>query len=296
MGLRAKFNIAFVVIFAVGLTVTSVASYFAELQQAREEVLHDAEVLLSMALATRSYTVGEVRPLLWQIEEPDDFLEQTVPSYAAQTTFLHFNQEFSEFTYREAALNPTSSRDLAQSWEVDIIQGMIASDDDESIIGERQALEERFLYLARPIRITNEGCLECHSTPDAAPEAMIAEYGADGGFGWEMQEIVGAQIVSVPMSIAYSKAQSSTLTLVGSLFSVFTLILTAVNIMLDRMFIRPLRILADATDRYSRGDIELKELPAERNDEIGQIERATNRMRRSLKKAIEIAQIRDRGM
>jgi HAMP domain-containing protein len=296
MGLRAKFNIAFILIFAVGLTVTSVASYFTELQQAREEVVHEAEVLLSMALATRSYTVGEVRPLLWQLGEQDDFLEQTVPSYAAQATFLTFNQEFSEFTYREAALNPTSPRDLAQSWEVDIIQGMIAADDDQPAIGERQALDERFLYLARPIRITNESCLECHSTPDRAPASMIAEYGADGGFGWEMNEIVGAQIVSVPMSVAYEKAEASTLTLVGSLFAVFTLILTAVNIMLDRMFIRPLRQLAIATDRYSRGDIELKELPAERHDEIGQIERATNRMRRSLKKAIEIAQLRERGM
>jgi HAMP domain-containing protein len=237
-----------------------------------------------------------VRPLLWQLEETDDFLEQTVPSFAAQTTFRTFNQEFDEFTYREAALNPTSPRDLAQSWEVDIIQGMIVADDDQSVIGERQTANERFLYLARPIRITNEGCLECHSTPDVAPAAMIAEYGADGGFGWEMNEIIGAQIVTVPMSVAYEKAQASTLTLVGSLFSVFTLILTAVNIMLDRMFIRPLRQLAEATDRYSRGDIELKELPAERNDEIGQIERATNRMRRSLKKAIEIAQMRDRGM
>lgn len=296
MGLRAKFNIAFILIFAVGLSVTSVASYFTELQQAREEVVHDAEVLLSMALATRSYTVEEVRPLLWQLEETNDFLEQTVPSFAAQQTFLKFNEEWREFTYREAALNPTSPRDLAQSWEVDIIQGMIAVDDDMAVIGERQAVDERFLYLARPIRITNEGCLECHSTPDVAPPAMIAEYGADGGFGWQMNEIVGAQIVTVPMSVAYQKAQASTLTLVGSLFSVFTLILTAVNIMLDRMFIRPLRTLADATDRYSRGEIELKELPATRNDEIGRIERATNRMRRSLKKAIEIAQMRDRGM
>jgi HAMP domain-containing protein len=290
MRLRAKFNLAVILIFGVGLLITSVVSYLTEFQQAREEVLHEAEVLLSMALATRSYTVREVRPLLWQLEEEVDFLEETVPSYAAQTTFQIFNEEFSDFTYREAALNPTNPRDLARSWEVDIIQNMIAVNDGQPVVDDRQTEQGRILYLARPIRITDEGCLECHSTPDVAPASMIADYGADGGFGWQMEEIIGAQIVAVPMAIAYQQARTSTLTLAGSLFSVFTLILIAINIMLDRMFIQPLRSLAEVTDRYSRGDIDIEELEATRNDEIGRLERATNRLRRSLKKAMDIAQ------
>lgn len=290
MNLRAKFNLAVILIFGVGLLLTSVVSYVTELQQAREEVLREAEVLLSMALATRSYTVNEVRPLLWQLEDETDFLEETVPSFAAQETFRIFNDEFVNFTYREAALNPTNPRDLARSWEVDIIQNMIVVDDGETVVDERRTDDGRLLYLARPIRITDQGCLECHSTPDAAPASMIAEYGADGGFGWQMEEIIGAQIVSVPMSVAYQQARNSTLTLVGSLFSVFTLILIAINVMLDRMLLQPLRTLADATDRYSRGDIDLQELDATRDDEIGRLERATNRLRRSLKKAMDIAQ------
>ena len=78
MGLRAKFNVAFVAIFSVGLLLTAVVSYVTELQQAREQVIHDAEVLLAMALSTRCYTVNQVRPLLSEIEG-DDFLRQTVP-------------------------------------------------------------------------------------------------------------------------------------------------------------------------------------------------------------------------
>lgn len=296
MKLRAKFNLAVIIIFGVGLAVTSVVSYLTEVQQAREKVEQEAEMLLSMALATRSYTVGEVRPLLWQLEDTTDFLEETVPSYAAQTTFRIFNDEFSEFTYREAALNPTNPSDLARSWEVDVIQNMIATNADDIAIGERNADNGvRNLYLARPIRITDQGCLECHSTPDRAPASMIAEYGADGGFGWELDEIIGAQIVTVPMSIAYEQARASTLTLVGSLFSVFTLILIAINAMLDRMFIHPLRTLADVTERYSRGEVDVKELDASRNDEIGRLERSMNRLRRSLEKAMEVAQGREAG-
>ena len=289
MGLRTKFNAAFVAIFAVGLLLTAVVSYVTELQQAREQVIHDAEVLLAMALSTRSYTVNEVRPLLAGTET-NEFLRQTVPSFAAQETFLTFNETFPEFTYREAALNPTAPRDLASSWEVDIIREFITNRDIESSVVIRQTDEGNTLYYARPIVIQDQGCLECHSTPDVAPPSMIAQYGSNGGFGWQMDEVIGAQIVSVPMAVPYQQAQATTLTLVGSLFSVFTLVLISVNVLLDRAFIQPIRELAQTADRFSKGELDVKEFDSQRQDEIGMLERATNRLRRSLEKAMQLSQ------
>lgn len=292
MGLRARFNLAFVLIFGIGLVLTGILFYYAETQQAQEEVQHQAELLLSSALATRNYTVSQVRPLI-SAQSADNFLPQTVPSYAAQETFLVFNEDFPEFTYREAALNPTNPRDLARSWEVDIIQEMIIDDSGEQMIGNRNTEDGRVLFYARPIRITNEACLVCHSTPDVAPASMISIYGADGGFGWGMDDIIGAQIVTVPMSLSIQRAQETTLTLVGALFSVFTLVLVAVNILLDQVFIRPLRRIAQVTERYSRGEVEIGELDGARGDEIGRIEKAMNRLRRSLEKAMQVAETRN---
>ncbi len=292
MGLRARFNLAFVLIFGIGLVLTGILFYYAETQQAQEEVQHQAELLLSSALATRNYTVSQVRPLI-SAQSADNFLPQTVPSYAAQETFLVFNEDFPEFTYREAALNPTNPRDLARSWEVDIIQEMIIDDSGEQMIGNRNTEDGRVLFYARPIRITNEACLVCHSTPDVAPTSMISIYGADGGFGWGMDDIIGAQIVTVPMSLSIQRAQETTLTLVGALFSVFTLVLVAVNILLDQVFIRPLRRIAQVTERYSRGEVEIGELDGARGDEIGRIEKAMNRLRRSLEKAMQVAETRN---
>ncbi|MEO0563157.1 MAG: HAMP domain-containing protein, partial [Chloroflexota bacterium] len=70
----------------------------------------------------------------------------------------------------------------------------------------------------------------------------------------------------------------------------FTLILISINIMLDRLFIQPLNELAAVTDSYSRGDMDTREFDDDRNDEIGRLQRAINRLRRSLEKAMEIAQ------
>jgi hypothetical protein len=59
-----------------------------------------------------------------------------------------------------------------------------------------------------PIRISNEACLACHSVPDAAPKMLIDTYGTDNGFGWKLNEVIAAQVVSVPMSVAQTRADA----------------------------------------------------------------------------------------
>ena len=292
MGLRSKVNLAFVVIFGIGLLITTGLSFAAEFQQAREQVLHDAEVLLSIALSTRSYTVQQVRPLLSEQNEVS-FLPQTVPSYAAQETFLIFKEEFPEFSYREVALNPTNPRDLANSWEVDVIQNFISDSNLDRLTGERQTGSGDVFYLARPIRINDEACLACHSTPDVAPQSMIEIYGASDGFGWKKDEVVGAQIITVPTDLATSTATESTTNFVISLVSVFILVLIALNILLGRMFIQPLKSLAGAAESYSKGDFSPTEFAGTREDEIGKLEKAMNRLRRSLDKLLRVAEHRE---
>ena len=281
MSLRLKVNFAFVIIFGIGLIITTALSFAAEFQQAQERILHDAEVLLSIVLSTRSYTVQQVRPLLAEQNETT-FLPQTVPSYAAQETFLLFKEEFPEFSYREAALNPTNPRDLANSWEVDVIQQFISDPSIDHLTDRRQTTNGEIFYLARPIRITNEACLACHSTPDAAPQSMIEVYGRTNGFGWKLNDVVGAQILTLPTDLATRTAWESTLTFFISLVSVFTLALIFLNLTLNRVFLRPLRSLADAAESYSKGDLTLPEFTTTRQDDVGRLEKAMNRLRRSL--------------
>jgi protein-histidine pros-kinase len=36
---------------------------------------------------------------------------------------------------------------------------------------------------------------------------MVAAYGRQNGFGWKLNEVVGAQIVTVPLSVPLARAQ-----------------------------------------------------------------------------------------
>ena len=49
------------------------------------------------------------------------------------------------------------------------------------------------LSIAYPIRVNDKSCLDCHSTPQAAPASMVDLYGSANGFGWKLGEVVGAQ-------------------------------------------------------------------------------------------------------
>ena len=50
------------------------------------------------------------------------FLPQTIPSFSAQTTFRNFREFYPQFFYKEAALNPTNTADLAKDWERELIE------------------------------------------------------------------------------------------------------------------------------------------------------------------------------
>ena len=60
---------------------------------------------------------------------------------------------------------------------------------------------------------------------------MIAEYGTENGFGWKVNEIVGAQIVSVPMAVALGRSETIRKSFIVVLASVFVLLIGLFNLL-----------------------------------------------------------------
>ena len=150
-----------------------------------------------------------------------EFLPQTVPAYAATQSFNKLRTLHPEYSYKEATLNPTNLRDRAVDWEADIIREFQANMKRPEISGIRETPTGKTLYLARPIHIKNAGCLTCHGVVSDAPETLLARYGKNNGFGWKMNEVVGAQIVTVPMSYPIQKAKEAFITFMASVAGVY---------------------------------------------------------------------------
>lgn len=287
MKLSAKFNLVLAGVLALGLGVIGYFSWRILQDNARHEVVERAGLMMEAALAMRSYTVGEIKPLLVP-HMTDRFLPQTVPAYAATQAFEKLRETHAEYTYKEATLNPTNPRDRAADWESDIVQRFRNFPDTHEVIGTRATPTGRSLYLARPIRVTDGGCLTCHSVPAAAPETMLALYGDANGFGWNMNEVVGAQIVSVPMDVPEQRARRAFLTFMGTLVAAFVAILVVLNVLLRRIVIGPVTRMAITADEASKGRPDVTPFESSGNDEIAVLATSFNRMRRSLEKAIQM--------
>lgn len=286
MNLLIRLNVVFVIAFAVVGWIAHEVCGSLQQADARREVLATAGLMLDSALASRAYTADEIDPLLVGHMQ-DGFPPQSIPFYAATQTFAALRKLHPDFTYKEATLNPTNPRDRATDWEADIIDRFRNQPSSQQLAGDRATPMGQSLYLARPIRARPE-CLACHGLPSTAPAALVARYGHDNGFGWQPNEVIGAQIVSVPFTAAAEGARRLFSGITAVIVSVLVVLLAIINVTVYWAVIRPLRQMTRLADEVSLGRASGATFASRHNDEIAALGEAFERMRKSLDKAMKL--------
>jgi methyl-accepting chemotaxis protein len=287
MGLRAKFNLAILAAFAVGFAIAAVVLHRMFIDDARDVVMQNARIMMTAANAIRKYTADDLVPLL-PMQANGKFVAETVPAFAAQTNFKDVQAAFAGYTYREPALNPTNLNDRAQDWEADIIRAFREDASNTEMVVERDTPLGPTLNLARPVTITDQACLLCHDTPAAAPASLIQTYGSANGFGWKLNETVGAQFVTVPMAVPLKAAHDAYVAFLGTLVGIFAIIFVILNLLLHYVVIMPVKKVSAAAEAVSLGDENVAFYVKPGKDEISALSVAFNRMRESLKQAMDM--------
>ncbi|HVO99993.1 MAG TPA: DUF3365 domain-containing protein [Bryobacteraceae bacterium] len=288
MRLLVKFSAIFTLVFGIGVAIIGALTYRMLQDGARAQVLGQAQLMMQAMSSVRKYTSVQLLPLLEPVEErTKTFLPQTVPGYAATENFTYLRTQFPEYSYKEATLNPTNLRDRAVEWEADIVNAFRNDPNLKTYNGERMSATGPALYFAQPLKAT-AACLHCHSTPDVAPPAMVARYGSANGFGWKENEIIGAQVVTLPLSVPLEIARNEFRAVLIYLGIIFLASLAVLNLALYFTIAKPAARLSDMANRISLGDLEVPELPVKGGDEIADLAEAFNRMRRSLVTAMKM--------
>jgi protein-histidine pros-kinase len=307
MRLLAKFSLIFAIVFGLGLAAAAALFHRSLQQTAREQVLYQAQLMMETALAMRNYTTDQIRPVLNEMADPFDakaddvlsrvcardlatkrvFRPQKVPAFAATEMFGYLGKKYPDYLYKEASLNPTNPRNRVVDWEEDLLKAFRSRPDLTLIDGERVSPLGRTLFLARPMHAT-KSCLECHSTPGEAPQEMVKLYGSANGFGWKEDEIIAAQIVSVPVALPVEMANRSFRRLLLSLVAVGIMTLLVLDLVLYFTVVRPVSRFARRADEISKGQMDVPELPVQGRDEISILAASFNRMHRSLAAAMKI--------
>ena len=287
VNLSTRFTLILSGVFLIGIFVGGTVYWRALQNKAQDEIASQGLLLIETMNAVRGYTSAHVKPLLADhLAASPSFISETVPAFSARTVFENFRGQvdFETYLYKEAALNPTNPDDLADDFESALLQTMIADSSTEAR-GYRDYEGTRLYYIARPLKIGAESCLECHTTPEQAPASLIATYGDKGGFGWTLGQTVAAQIIYVPAEEVFNAALQN-FTLVMSVFVViFGLLILLINVLLRRYVIQPLHVLGGLAQKISADenfstDLESSALHAVtvRSDELGNLAHVFRKM------------------
>jgi hypothetical protein len=295
--LQARLIFVLFLIFLVGWLICALSIWSLEFSKARKDVIRTGELLLDTAAAVRSYTSSEVGPLFAGFDKSLstgkgtlEFNKHTVPSYAAQEILgqLEESKYGKGYRYRETAVNPTSRKDLPEPWELEVINYFISNPEAPPRIGTRfeEAINQKTYYIATPVQIKKPSCLVCHSSPDKAPASLIRTYGSENGFGWKLNEVVGARIVSVPTSVQYREAWKSAGSYLLAMASIFLVAYTATLFIVERWVTKPLSLVTQLLEEVSLHQSEGARLPEDLSNPLYPLNRSINRLLISLHKTM----------
>lgn len=289
--LGTKFTLLLALVFLGGIVLSGVTLSSAMQRKAEDEVMAKAEILTQTMNSVRDYTSNNVAPLLKdQLETSPKFIGEVVPAFSARQVFERFRDrpEYSSFFYKEATLNPTNLRDRADEFEKTLVEQFRSQPNLTELSGYRAEEGENLFFIARPLKMKQASCLQCHSIPEAAPKSMIAAYGDKNGFGWKLHETVTAQTIYVPADEVFARG-SKYLALVMSIFvTIFALVVLLINGLLNQTVIHPIKQLTAIARRVSTGTMTVEQVGefdspsiskvARRADEPGQLARAFQHM------------------
>jgi HAMP domain-containing protein len=289
MGLRTKLNLLLLIVGALGAALFAAVSYFELRNLAEQEVEERARLMMAAAKSVRDYTAKNVKDCFEDKMKRDKiFYPQAVSAYAAVETFkftqknLPDKPEYKDYSYKERALNPTKLEHKAQGMDIKIIEDFVNNDSkQDSKTQERGVTGELLLYSA-PLKADGP-CLDCHSTPEKAPKPMTDKYGRENGFHWGLKEVIGAQIVSVPIQLAIDRALNLLTPFLAVYLGVLAVLGAVLNVGLEWMVTRPVREMSRVARAVSMGkDRDEDEFVWRGSDEIADLAQSFTRMRRAL--------------
>ncbi len=289
--LGTQFTLLLTLIFLGGIILSGVTLSQAMQRKAEDEIATKAEILTQTMNAVRSYTSEHVAPLLQdELKTSSTFISQTVPAYSARQVFENFRSQpdYRNFFYKEATLNPTNLKDKADEFEAQLVEKFRSQPNLAKLSGYRNQDGVKLFFTARPLTVESASCLQCHSRPSAAPKSQIASFGAQNGFGWQLNDIVAAQTIYVPSDEVFAKGHQYLMLTMGIFASIFAAVALLINWLLKRRVIRPIRQLTAIARSVRTGSMTAEQVSefdspgitkvARRADEPGQLARAFQHM------------------
>jgi len=276
MGKQFRRVLLLVYVFSLIFSIAAISVW------TKQEVYASADreltLLVDMVRAARRYVAEDVRPYLL----PKGIFHSPAVSSTVATKHIagHFADNQPEYYIRVVSDNPLNAENQPTPFEEEILRNFRENPNIEDLVVEGLVNDKQYLVSSRP-SISRESCLVCHGVPEEAPKEIIDKYGKSSGFGYVSGEVVGASVVGVPINnVNRIVIQRSLIA-----FAVFSILFWAIFFIIDRLvymlLLKPIVKISRLARSVSEGNLE-QSISTKREDEIGELVKSFELMRRSL--------------
>lgn len=205
------------------------------------EAREKAALILSQVEAIQGYVRTSLRPVMYRLVPEDQFvLEAMSTSYVTRAVMSDQNLAREAFIYRRVAIDARNPDYEADERERALIERFKAEPKLEKVEEFAQIGPDRYFITARPQRF-EEGCMHCHGDPADAPRELIQRYGSSRGFGRNVGDLAGIDLVRLKVQRDLGGIREATLSF-AMLFAGGVLVLfLAIQGFFHRLVVQSLR-------------------------------------------------------
>jgi protein-histidine pros-kinase len=277
--LARRFNLALAGVYVLTIAATVPAVYWYTGEQVRQQANKELSLLVDVTKSIQNFVIKDVRP---HMVENKIFYSPTISSVVATSKIAGYLRQMQPSYYiKIASDNPLNPDNRARFIERDLLSMFRDNRSLTSWQQEGQIQGKPYLVAASPKVNDNPGCMRCHSTPEVAPQDVRDKYGRFSGYNYKPDEVVGVSLVGVPLEDLRQTVIERTVTVAGVLTAVFAVLFVVINLLVRRLILRPIAEISARAREVSEGQLDAKVVMA-RHDEIGELSRAFEQIRRSL--------------
>lgn len=247
-----------------------------------------AELALEMELALRGYVGNTIRPEYTKQVPADIFCPETQStSFVARQVFQKVNEKaaFADYRLTFAAENPRNIKNKAKPEDLELIQ-YFRDNPSQKRLRRKIKVDGRDYAGQFNARRSKASCLRCHGKPDDAPKSLLERYGRKNGFGWKVGDVVGLDVVALPLDQTHAAVAS--MATKQALFTLFggSLLCALAIFTLRKLIILRLDIALDTLSAVAQGDLRSKHIESNENDEMNSLLRGLETMKSGLQSLI----------
>ena len=211
---------------------------------------HKATLVLTQAEAIQAYVRQVLRPSMYEHLPPDSFLlEAMSTSYVTRRIMSDLNAQGDPFRYRRVAQGARNPDYEADPFERALMD-RFAKDSELARVAELTDRDGEEVYVAaRPVRF-DASCLHCHGDPAGAPKALIDRYGDTRGFWRHDGELVGLDLVTMPITGPMGQIKGATIGYLALFALGLAVFYLSIQVFFDRLVVVNLRRTTAVMRRY----------------------------------------------